>query len=252
MLDIGSILSEARKKVGLSLDDVEEATKIRRKYIKALEENNFEIIPGQVYVRGFLRNYARFLSLDGEELVQQYNEANRDQIENTDAPHETNIQKPEKTGKGHQKYLLAASVVVLVGFIYLLGTSNNSLQNKLSGSSKSPKAAQNQSHVGAAPGGAVTKNPANSASDELSLTGMDVVLQVTDAECWMRIVVDDQNAFEGMVGPGDVKTFKGKERVQLKLGNAGAVKVIVNGKDYGFLGAPGQVITRAFQAGSTG
>ncbi|WP_027363773.1 helix-turn-helix domain-containing protein [Desulfotruncus alcoholivorax] len=249
---IGEILSETREKMGLSLEDVEEATKIRRKYVKALEDNNFEIIPGKVYVRGFLRNYARFLSLDGEKLVHEYNEIIKDQMENIDPPQETIISKTEKTGKRNGKYWAIVAAVILVGFIYLLGSSYAGLQNKLSENGKSPKSTDNPSYDGTAPGDTGPKKPENNPSNEVPLTGMDVVLQVTDSECWMRIIVDDKNAFEGMVGPGSVKTFKGEESVQLKLGNAGAVKVMVNGKDYGFLGAPGQVITRAFQVGNTG
>ena len=249
---IGDTLREAREKMGLSMEDVEESTKIRRKYIQALEDNKFEIIPGDVYVRGFLRSYARFLNVDGEKLVQEYNEMNDYQMENNDPPQETVVSIPKKTGKRNGKYLAAVAVVVLAGFIYVLGSSNAGLQNKLSDGGESPKSTENRPYDGAAPEDKGLPTPEDNTSNEVQVTGMDVVLQVTDAECWMRIIVDDQNAFEGMVGPGSVKTFKGEESVQLKLGNAGAVKVMVNGRDYGFLGANGQVITRAFQVGSTG
>ena len=249
---IGDTLREARDKMELSVEDIEEATKIRRKYIRALEDNNFEVIPGKVYVRGFLRSYARCLNLDGDKLVQEFNEMNDYQMENNDPPQETIISIPKNTGKRYKRYLAAVAVVVLAGFIYLLGSSNANLQDKLSDRPGSPKSTDNQPYGGATPGNPGLKTPENGAKNEAPLMGMDVVLQVTDSECWMSIIVDDQNAFEGMVGPGNTKTFKGEESVQLKLGNAGAVKVMVNGRDYGFLGAQGQVITRAFQVGSTG
>jgi len=56
------------------LEVAEQQTKIRKKYLVALEEENFDIMPGKVYVRGFLRNYARFLGINGEDLVDRYSE----------------------------------------------------------------------------------------------------------------------------------------------------------------------------------
>lgn len=67
--EIGSILREARERKNQSIQNAVEATKIRSKYLLALENGQFDLIPGQVYVKGFLRSYAKFLGLDGEELV---------------------------------------------------------------------------------------------------------------------------------------------------------------------------------------
>jgi cytoskeleton protein RodZ len=70
--EIGSILREAREKQNQSIQNAVEATKIRSKYLLALENGQFEIIPGQVYVKGFIRSYAKFLGLNGEELVERF------------------------------------------------------------------------------------------------------------------------------------------------------------------------------------
>ncbi|MGI5838340.1 MAG: RodZ domain-containing protein [bacterium] len=70
--EIGSILREAREKQNQSIQNAVEVTKIRSKYLLALENGQFEIIPGQVYVKGFIRSYAKFLGLNGEELVERF------------------------------------------------------------------------------------------------------------------------------------------------------------------------------------
>lgn len=75
MGELGDLLREARESRGLSLERVEEATRIRRVFLEALEEERFDALPGEVYVRGFLRNYARFLGLDPEELLTAYRSA---------------------------------------------------------------------------------------------------------------------------------------------------------------------------------
>lgn len=73
MFEIGNSLREARLRQALDLLDVEQATKIRSKYIRALEEERFELLPAQTYVKGFLRSYAEYLGLDGQLYVDEYN-----------------------------------------------------------------------------------------------------------------------------------------------------------------------------------
>ena len=73
MFEIGNSLREARLRQGLDLLDVEQATKIRSKYIRGLEEERFELLPAQTYVKGFLRSYAEYLGLDGQLYVDEYN-----------------------------------------------------------------------------------------------------------------------------------------------------------------------------------
>ena len=73
MFEIGNSLREARLRQGLEFVEVEQATKIRGKYLRALEDEQFDILPGQTYVKGFLRTYAEYLGLDGELYVDEYN-----------------------------------------------------------------------------------------------------------------------------------------------------------------------------------
>ena len=73
-MDIGDRLKEARIANGLTLEAVEEKTKIRRKYIKALEEERFEVLPGPIYAKAFLKNYAKFLKLDSSEILEIYHQ----------------------------------------------------------------------------------------------------------------------------------------------------------------------------------
>lgn len=72
MFEIGSTLREARLRRGLDFAEVERATKIRAKYLRALEEERFDILPSQTYVKGFLRSYADFLGLDGRLFIDEY------------------------------------------------------------------------------------------------------------------------------------------------------------------------------------
>jgi cytoskeletal protein RodZ len=72
VFEIGYSLREARERQGLGYPEIELATKIRAKYIRALEEEDFDAIPGDAYTRGFLRTYAEYLGLDGDVYVDEY------------------------------------------------------------------------------------------------------------------------------------------------------------------------------------
>jgi hypothetical protein len=73
MFEIGPSLREARLRRGVSPEDVQKAIRIRERYLKALEEEQFELLPAQTYVKGFLRTYADYLGLDGSLYVDEFN-----------------------------------------------------------------------------------------------------------------------------------------------------------------------------------
>ncbi|HZA90051.1 MAG TPA: helix-turn-helix domain-containing protein [Solirubrobacterales bacterium] len=71
-LAVGAILRQARKRQGIDIGTVEERTKIRAKYLRALEEEDWDVLPGPAYARGFIRAYAELLGLDTEVLVEEF------------------------------------------------------------------------------------------------------------------------------------------------------------------------------------
>jgi hypothetical protein len=73
MFEIGNTLREARLRRGLDIAECEAETKIRAKYLRALEEEEFDLLPAASYVRGFLRTYADYLGLDGQLVLDEYN-----------------------------------------------------------------------------------------------------------------------------------------------------------------------------------
>jgi hypothetical protein len=73
VFEIGNSLREARLRQSLDFPEIEQGTKIRGKYLRALEEEQFDVLPAQTYVKGFLRSYAEYLGLDGQLYVDEYN-----------------------------------------------------------------------------------------------------------------------------------------------------------------------------------
>src|SRR5919201_3946006 len=71
-LQIGEVLKRTRSRHRIDISKVEQETKIRTKYLRALESEEWEVLPGPAYAKGFLRTYAQFLGLDGDALVDEY------------------------------------------------------------------------------------------------------------------------------------------------------------------------------------
>jgi len=115
MNQLGPIFKEARAKSGKTIDDAVRETKIAKKYLIAIEDENFDIFPGETYLLGFLRNYSQFLGLDPDEMVLKYRDY---KIQEQPAPIEQLTAKPKNT----RRYLLTILVALLVvsSVLYIL------------------------------------------------------------------------------------------------------------------------------------
>ncbi|MFK3587887.1 helix-turn-helix domain-containing protein [Lactobacillus sp. 23-2] len=101
MSGIGEKLRKAREAKGLSISDIEKTTKIQSRYLEAIENNEFDKLPGDFYVRAFIRQYAQIVGLDGKELLNEYSEAPANEVSNEDyaeaeQPAEEEEAEPEK------------------------------------------------------------------------------------------------------------------------------------------------------------
>lgn len=96
MTDIGTILKEARKEKGLTLDDLQQTTKIQKRYLIAIEDGDFAALPGKFYVRAFIKQYAETVGIDPEELLAKLDEDKAPKPEETEATTRTEAVKREE------------------------------------------------------------------------------------------------------------------------------------------------------------
>ena len=134
MFEIGTTLRDARVRRDISLQQAEEDTKIRVKYIQAMENEDFDVLPAGTYVKGFLRTYAEYLDLDARLLIDEFNErfGTGEHREHVIQP--TRAVKAEaapKTRRKHQtNYILVAILaVVIIAVLAYLGWGNSSSQS---------------------------------------------------------------------------------------------------------------------------
>ena len=127
MFEIGSSLREARERRGLSYADVELGTKVRSRYIKALEDERFDILPGPTYTKGFLRAYADYLGLDGNLYIDEFNSRHHDPRRDP----ESEIYPRSKARTQHRQrresniVLIALAAIVAVSSLVFLAWDNS-------------------------------------------------------------------------------------------------------------------------------
>jgi hypothetical protein len=122
MFEIGNSLHEARVRQGLALPAIEAATKIRAKYLKALEEEQFDLLPAQTYVKGFLRTYADHLGLDGQLYVDEY--SSRFVVGEDDGrqlrPRRSSARPPRRAGFESSVVLVTLAAIGLVAALVIV------------------------------------------------------------------------------------------------------------------------------------
>ncbi|MGO0121771.1 helix-turn-helix domain-containing protein [Desulfothermobacter acidiphilus] len=232
---LGEKLREAREAKAWSLEEASEATKIRIKYLSALEEENFALLPGRVYGKAFLRTYARFLGLDELQLAEEFDQLCPPPDESPQQPPPQLLAQSDASGRKGWKAL-----VVILSAVLLLFAINKAYQHWKGNPPPSPTAEEVQRPP------VPEKPPANPSAVISKPQTITLKLKVTNSRCWMRVITDGAVAFEGELQAGQEKSFQAKRDVQLLLGNAGAVAVTLNGKDLGYLGRSGEVVTRQF------
>ena len=249
---IGRVLERARKDRGLTLEEAEKATKIRRRYLEGLEQDDYTVLPDAVYARGFLKTYANFLGLDGDELSKELRTRKKPRRERRlsyAAPGSSEFDRPIISPggvPGSEKRKISGSTLVtvaiaalviaaLVGALYFVGLGVRS--------SDAGEAERISAPVEPRPKGQGTKEEEPAAAPSGRLT---VGVEVEGAPAWIRVSSDSETVFEEVVRPGFSRTFEASRAVGIRAGDAGAVSVEVNGQDVGPLGDPGQVLEKSY------
>lgn len=177
MFEIGSSLREARSMRGLELDAVQKALRIRRRYLEALESDRFEQLPGEVYARGFLREYAEFLGLDGSLYVEEYN-ARFAQHE-----HQFIAAQPSAAPlrRGSARLLLVGAAALLICVAGAL------VAWKLAGHRGKPAASRPSPAAFSAPAATTRATPAPVAAASEPAAPSRLTLTAARGDCWVGV-----------------------------------------------------------------
>ena len=255
MSALGEEFRSAREARGLSLSDVAERLHIRSVYLAAIEDEDWHVIGAPVYVRGFMRTYARFLGLDPEAAVSRFSAAVPPGTPAASAPRPAATPAPSDKAAGERSSpSLAAVLAVVVAVVAVLFVGYEFYQYRAG----APEAAAPVGQASAAPDTAADAPLAEATEDASALPAAlplasplprpgfkrGLTVRLTGAS-WLRVAVDGSVVYEGILPAGSARTFTGKA-ADVLVGNAGGVHIAINGKTLGPLGASGDVVERRF------
>jgi cytoskeletal protein RodZ len=288
---LGVWLRQRREELGISLEQVAEDTRIRVRYLEALETEKFEALPDPVVGRGFLRNYATYLELDLPEAASRYA-----QFFAPPALEPLPVRDPsafasesfrpvplhEMPGLRTQRGLLIGGLLVLVAALSVLAwwgyprvramlfqdppaivtattmATRPVASGDLATATHTPivptattSAPSTATLLEATPTLELTFTPTFTPSPSPTpsppiYTGIFIELVFTDTS-WVQATVDGVRQFQGVLDDGMYKSWYGEDQIVLRIGNAGAVQVTVNGQNVGHLGLLGEVVDRVFE-----
>jgi helix-turn-helix protein len=216
VFEIGNSLREARLRQHLEFPEIEQATKIRGKYLRALEDEQFEILPAQTYVKGFLRSYAEYLGLDGQLYVDEYN--SRFVVGEEDAAPRPRRSAPPPSSRGVQ---VQSRVVLLT----LLGIAAVTALVIVAWTRGEPQKKEPVG-LGSAPAqtAAVTPRPTSSA--------VRLIVTAKRGNCWLEVhsgSATGRIVFQGTLERGQGKLFTGR-KLWITLDRPENLRTILNGR----------------------
>ena len=287
---LGEWLRQRREELDISLEQAEADTRIRLRYLEALESEAYDALPDPAVGRGFLRNYAAYLELDPQEATDRFAEKVA-----PPEPESLGVEGPTPFTTGpfrpvnlHEMpsrrsrwgWLIALAVILVAAIVALVwwgyphisewvarqdwGRPAATATPTMQATKTSLATATRTPAVTAAVTRATTATPAEGTSTPRATqtpprtpsptpspsppvyTGIFLELMFTDTS-WIQVTVDGVRQFQGELETDTYRSWYGEERIELRIGNAGAVQVTVNGQFLGMLGEPGEVIDRVFE-----
>lgn len=223
MESVGELLRKEREAQDKTIEDVVRATRMSGLTIAAIEEDRFSVMPAIVYVKGHLRTYARYLGLDGEEIIEKYLRYTQQQEEvEPDEWDTVELELHEQTQRSNKLALwiaiaLIGIVIVVVALVWW------SRRSPVEVPPPEPTPAQ--------------QLQAAAAQDTLIEWHTLELTAVARERTWLRIVADGTPVADLTLGAGDQRTWQADERFVLDVGNGGGLELYLDGVFLGTAGA---------------
>ena len=267
--ELGAFLQRHRDERGYTLDEMEEITRIRRAYLEAIESGAWQALPPGVYTRGLLRNYARALGVSHASVMRMYV---KERPQEAKLPEPQLISHPLVNEPRFSPELVLAMVIMGVAVVLMVWIARNyvlpavqdaglvgptptaavtgAAQTTAGVTPASTRAVAVAGKTGTAAGRSTvaplaTRTPTPTSTPP---SGLLVDIKAT-GNAWLRIFTDGgtKPVFEGFLREGDTWKGQAKERVRLRMGNAGDTRITLNGQTVEPLGKRGDVLTREWR-----
>lgn len=265
-LTIGKKLHDARVAKGYTLDDLQKNTKIQKRYLIAIEDNNFDDLPGEFYVRAFVKQYADSVGLDGTELLSQYEEKLPDTEDpeyvdrvNDDNPETRSAQrKVDQRNEKLRRYIPIASVSVIVLIILVaiwvaaakstrdtsktqIETSKVSVSGNKNNKAKSSSSTKSKAKAKTPKKKAITFKKVTASGSDVTYrvsgvkgkTALRIMTASAATSAWTAVSADGTTLWQAALTGGKSHTVaipSGTSTVTVNAGNAAQTSIYVGGK----------------------
>jgi cytoskeleton protein RodZ len=227
VFEIGNSLREARVRQGLDFPRIETETKIRGKYLRALEDEQFDVLPGETYVKGFLRTYADYLGLDGQLYVDEYNS----RFTPSEEPATVGSAAPKRRSRPIESNVIvvalagivAVTVLVVVG---LAGIGSGQDDDPPLPPTTTQETTTNETRTETTPADDGTERQSRPRTARLVLTA-------ARGNCWMQVRAGGVNGrlvWEGTLEEGQSQRFVKHRRLWVELGAPANLNAKLNGR----------------------
>ena len=238
--NVGSALQEERLRQGLSLDAISSQTRISQRFLQAIEADDLKSLPGIVFTRNFVRQFALLLGMDPVPLLERLPKA---VLEDLPLPDAARLAPRRRTD--------VRWAAALSSFLWIVLAAGTAAGAYVYFKNEQPSVAHS-AVVTATPATSVqpvaTVQPAPAPElraalpPETSSQAVQVVLKAHEAS-WVQVFADGRNAFTGVLQPNDSRSVAANALVKVTAGNAGGIEISLNGKPLDPLGPSGQVRT---------
>lgn len=267
LVNVGAYLRDLRNEQGTTIDEVANQIFIRPALVAAIEKGDWESLPEPVFVQGFIRRYADYLGLDGQEVARQFEPtpvavlpdpvlASSGNVEGVvkqqdkhglkvlskaeSTPSSSTLAPPSKAAPKWNWILGLVGLAAVVGLIAWL-TTRNTPQPSTAASDPDVEASDESASVTDLPDNEATSEaPGAIESPATSTDGLTFAVNL-ESDAWMRVTVDGEVAYEGTLPAGSEETWTGEDEITITAGNSGGVLFSFNGSEEQPLGAPGAV-----------
>jgi cytoskeleton protein RodZ len=243
-MSLGSLITQARKSAGLSIEDLSASTNIRSSLLREMESDSFSNCGGETYARGHIRNIATKLGVDPLIFITAFEEEQMHPDRSMkDLLVENSVMKqPEEARKVSWKVLATISVaslfVVGLAQIIISNTSTVEIPKPITSSTTSSSAT---------PSPTATESTPTEQATVSTGTGVQLIVSASRAKSWLFVSdAAGRTLFSGQIAQGTVKTFSTDVSLNVKVGNAGGVDLTVNGKEVDSIGGDGQVVSVSY------
>lgn len=237
----GDWLRRQREMREINLRDIADRTKISLRYLEAMEADRFELLPAPIFAKGFLREYARYVGLSPDDVVNYYlsvhhpDELPGDPKEDTKSrsrPKSLDPGQPRMRRNWSYGLVLALAGLILLVLVAIAAYLADQREER-------PETAAQAPPIAAPPAPAV--HPSAPAAAPEPKAPVEVSLDFTK-DCWVEAVIDGRNRFSELRVQGEALQLEAERSIVLTLGDAGAVGVQVNGYPYELNGRAGDVV----------